>query len=175
GADHEGIAVEDQLVVPADQIAVRDGNAVLRGKGAQHLEPALRFSEEDRRGAEVQDDLGALGNEGFNRREVVKPAGQVARGPDVLADCDAYGLPGDCDGANGGCRLKIAVFVEGVVAREEGLEDLVLKPAVLEHGGGIVKRLPGAGIRLDVSDDERDGADLDGEGVEQGEIEGNEA
>ncbi len=43
--EREGVAVEDELVVPADGVAVKNRRAMLARDGGEHLEPLARLAE----------------------------------------------------------------------------------------------------------------------------------
>ena len=75
-------------------------------------------------------------------RGVPQVAAFVPKGfvvPDILADRQADFVPVEIDRRVFLCRLEIAVLVEDIVGREQGLEDEARRSAFFENGGGIEK------------------------------------
>ena len=75
--EHDGVAVEDELVLAADEVAEGEVRGVVARPGDEHLLAILGLADVERRGGEVDDQLRA------REREV---GGRRARLPDVLAD-----------------------------------------------------------------------------------------
>ena len=65
-ADCERVAVEDELIVSAHGVAVKDRHAFLRGDAREHLEAPLGLADGEGRGAQVHDQIGALRGQRFH-------------------------------------------------------------------------------------------------------------
>ena len=101
-------AIENQLVVPSDAVAVHQGRARIHGHGAEHLQSACRFALVEWRGAEVDDHVDPLAGQFFNWIPVV----------DILANGDAEPTAIPCDRFAGFAGLKIASLVKNIIGRQ---------------------------------------------------------
>ena len=121
GAHDEGVAVEDQFVLPAHLVDVRDGAPGLGHPALQHLEALGPPATVVGRRVEVDDDV-RPGAAGMGHGSVVEP--------DVLADGHADPGPGD---AEEGGRLvagdEPALLVEHAVVGQEALAVHARDPA----------------------------------------------
>ena len=111
GVDDGGVAVEDELVLAADEVAEDEREAVVARSRREHLLAALRLADVERRRGEVDEQLGSGGGE----------VGGGARLPDVLADGHADAQPAERHHEPLGARLEVALLVEDAVVREEAL------------------------------------------------------
>ena len=151
-ADGEGIAVEDELVVSADGVAVRDGDAVRACAGGEHFEAAARLADFEGRGAEIEDHFCALRGEGGEGIAVVERAREVFAAPDVFADRHAAADAGDFDGLVFFRRLEVAGLVEDIVCGQERLGDFADGLAAFEDCGGVAEGASGAGVHVHAAD-----------------------
>ena len=130
GADHQALAVEDELVLPPHKIGVDDVGPVVGGPGLEHRLPDLPLAGVEGRGRQVHDHLG------------IAVQGLVVKGPlgvpDVLADIDSDGRVPVADQGIGASRLEVAVLVEDPVVGKILLALDPHKPAAVDDGGRIV-------------------------------------
>jgi hypothetical protein len=124
------VAVEDQLVLPADGVAECDEADVVPRASNEHLFTLAVLAEVERRGREIDDELRSGEGEICGRR---------ARLPHVLADRDP-----DEDLAEANCdevvpRGEIPVLVEHAVIRQEALPVDSLHLSVGADGAGVEK------------------------------------
>jgi len=164
GVAHHGAAVEDQLVVAADGVAVDDRalhalRGVLDQLGAHRtlaLVPGTR--------GKVQDQVAAGGREGLDRVGATVEQARADRGmiPDVLADrqADATSFKFHDSGLGGG--LKIAVLVKDVVRGKQGLARHGQDLSLLAEGRRVQERAAKAGLIGDHG--AKDGGNLANEG-----------
>ena len=148
---------------------------MLRGERADHIIPALRLSDGERRSAQIQDHLRALADERFHRSGAIKTARQIFFRPDVLADRDANNRPAHFHRNNGASRLEVTVFVENVVGRQQRLEKFAHWLAVLEKRRGVEEWLAGLAVDIDITDEERNLANFTMKRLERCEIQRDEA
>src|SRR6185436_20324835 len=118
-AKDERVAVEYQLIIPPDRIAIDDRYMIGGCDGCQHLGAPLRFAEGKWRGAEIENEFRAGTNQSRNRGRAVKSAGKVLFRPNVFANGDAAADPGNFDHRWPESGLEIPVFIEHVVSREK--------------------------------------------------------
>ena len=108
------MAVEDELVLTADEVAERQVRRVVPRPGDEHLLAVLGLADVERRGGEVHDQLRA------GEREIGRGRAGL---PDVLADrrADEHVAAAEQDElAAGG---EVAVLVEDAVVGEDSACD----------------------------------------------------
>ncbi len=110
--EDDRVAVEDELVLPADEVAEREKRGRVARAGDEHLLPVLGLPHVERRGGEVDDELGS--REG-------QVGGGRARLPDVLADGRSDEDVADLDEDEVATLEEVPVLVEDAVVREEVL------------------------------------------------------
>ena len=71
------------------------------------------------RGAQVENDFGALLDQTAGRLAIVERAGKVMFGPNVLANRDTDFRPTTIERLDFVRRLKITVFVKDVISRQK--------------------------------------------------------
>src|SRR4030042_837191 len=140
---NQAAAVEDKLVLPADQVIKSENSHAVRGAGGNHPLAVAAFTEVIGRGADVEDNLGA---------GVSLCGGGPGLVPDILADVDADVDTGDGIDRAGITRPAVAVFIEDAVVGQEHLVVGADMLAVVDNGGGIVNILVG----IDKADDQGD-------------------
>jgi hypothetical protein len=127
--DDDAMAVEDQLVLSAHQVAHREGGAGLPRALLDHLLPREALAAVIGGGRGVHDQAGA--REGLHR-------GGRARVPDVLADREPHADPGHLDQRRAVARLEVAALVEDAVIGQEHLAVGRPHGAVGDDRGGVV-------------------------------------
>ncbi len=110
--EHDRVAVEDQLVLPADRVAEGEETAVVAGARDEHLLAVLGLADVVRRGGEVDDQLGA------GEREV---GGGRPGLPDVLADRRPDQRLAELQEHEVAAGGEVAVLVEDAVVGQEPL------------------------------------------------------
>ena len=110
--DHAGMAVEDQLVLPAHCVAERHEACVVACASHEHLLALDFLPDVERRRAHVHEQLGARQRQVGRRRP---------RLPHVLADRHADERLADLEQDEIAPRREIALFVEDSVVRQEPL------------------------------------------------------
>ena len=122
------MAVEDELVLAADEVAERQVGGVVARPGDQHLLAVLGLADVERRGGEVDDQLRT--GEGEIRR---RRAGL----PDVLADRGADEHVAAAEQHELSAGGEVAVLVEDAVVRKEVLAVDASQLPVSEHGACV--------------------------------------
>ena len=110
--EDDGVAVEDEFVLSADEIAEREVGARVASARHEHLLAVLGLADVERRRREVHDQLRSREREVRRRR---------ARLPDVLADREPNGRVPDPEEDEFTALREVAVLVEDAVVREEVL------------------------------------------------------
>ena len=159
GVEDDGAAVEDERVLPAHHVAVADDDGVVGGAGREHALSLVHLAGVEGRAVEVDDHLRA------GQRLRLHGARGV---PNVLADGDAHGHPGDAEDRRFGAGAEVAALVEDAVVGQVLLVIDTGAAAVVEDGGGV------AGVRGEV-DEADDGGDVQAAGglldaVERGQV-----
>ncbi len=128
GIEGEGVAVENQLILATDQVAVNGRHARRLDAISQHLDPLAGLVEMAGRGVEDEQQFGA----GL--------AGELggALFPDIGTDVDAAAHAVQRDDAGFGAGLEIALLVEDFVVRQAHLAIGRDFPAFLDNRGGVV-------------------------------------
>jgi len=127
--DDHRVAVEDELVLAADEVAERHRGQGVAGALHQHVLPLAALARVVGRGREV-DDHGGAGQ---------RLVGQRRPGlPDVLADGQADDGVADLDEAAAGALLEVALLVEDAVVGQVGLAVDPADLAAGQYGGGVV-------------------------------------
>ena len=165
-------AVEEQLVVATDGVAIDERSADLRDEAGEHLHAEPIFAEVPGRSGDVEKNLRASLDE--LTRGVAQVAALVPKRfvvPDILADRQADFASVEIDGGVFLSRLKIAVLVEDIVGREQhlraGREDFPM----LQKRHGIGRLASGlAFVAAHVADEQARLAGRRGEAFEHGEI-----
>ena len=127
--DGHAAAVEDQLVLAADEVAEDDRGEVVPSALDQHLLALRRLSGMVGGGGQVDDHLRAGDRLGAGRRAGL---------PDVLADGQPDGNVVQLDERGLGARLEVAVLVEYAVVRQEHLPVHGGHPAIGQDRGRVV-------------------------------------
>ena len=128
--DHEGVAVEDELVLAADGVAQCNERSGVARAGAEHLLPFAVAQQMERRGRDVDDQLRA------GEREV---GGGRSRLPHVLAHGDADQRFAVLEEIEPVSRREVAELVEDTVVRQEALLHECLHLAGSAHRGSVVE------------------------------------
>src|SRR5205814_7170656 len=143
-----------QLIVSADLVDVDEWLAESANLRAEKLDAERMLADGERRGAEVEENLGASGVQVGDRVLVIQsPRDQLLVVPEILADGEAGGdveCVADFDevfGFVGRARLEIAALVEHVVRRQKRLEVLADDLTVTTDTDGVVDgATDGAGV-----------------------------
>ena len=128
--EHDRVAVEDQLVLPADRVAERDEARVVARAHLQHLLALAVLADVERRRGDVRDQLRA-GEREIGRRR--------SRLPDVLADRRADEHVAEAQQEQVVARREVAVLVEDAVVRQVALAVDAAHLAVREHEARVVE------------------------------------
>ena len=123
------MAVEDELVLTADEAAEGEGRAVLAGSTTEHHLPLDALAGVVGRGREVED-------QGRSGERLC--AGRWAGLPDVLADGQTDPVRSEIDQAGAGAGREVALLVEDAVVWEVDLVVDAVEAAVGEDGGRVV-------------------------------------
>ena len=123
--EDDGVAVEDEFVLSADEIAEREVGARVASARHEHLLTVLGLADVERRRREVHDQLRSREREVRRRR---------ARLPDVLADREPNGRLPDPEEDEFTALREVAVLVEHAVVREEVFAVDRLHASVGAHG-----------------------------------------
>ncbi len=143
-------AVEDQLVVPADEVHVDHGDAPVASEPREHPSPQAGLPLGERRGRDVDDQVGPARQERLSRVVAIETAlaEEVLVVPEVLADREADPPAAEPDEGRGLRGLEVAHLVEDVVGREEALPGNGGGPAVPQEDRRVEQGLSGLrGIR----------------------------
>ena len=125
--EHDGVAVEDELVLPADEIAERDVRRVVTRARDEHLLAVLRLPDVEGRRAQVDEQRRA------GQREVGRGWPRL---PDVLADRRPDEHVAHLEQQQLAPGREVAVLVEDAVVREEVLAiDALDRPLCADEGG----------------------------------------
>ena len=128
--EHDRVAVEEELVLAADEVAEREVGGVVARARDEHLLAVLRLADVERRRGEVDEQLGAGEREVGRRR---------ARLPDVLADRRPDQRVAEPEQQQLAARREVAVLVEDAVVRQEALAVEALHLAVGADGAGVAE------------------------------------
>ena len=135
--EHHRRAVEDELVLAADEVHVDDRHRRVGGPGGEHRLALAQPARVVRRRVDVDDQLGAAGGLRDDR---------PGRAPRVLADRDADPDAADHEQrAVDGRRREVPLLVEHRVVREQVLAVDALHLAVRADRGGVVEVAAGLG------------------------------
>src|SRR3954470_20173396 len=85
---------------------------------------------------------------------------QIAVGPDIFTNRYAYSCARHVEWLDRLRRLKIAIFVEHVICRQQRLKCFPDRFSPLEQGGGVTKWFSPSRIAIDVADHYRRGTDF---------------
>ena len=140
--DDERVAVEDELVLAADERAERERGDVLAGALDDHRLALEALAGVVGRGGEVDDQRRAGERLVRARRPGL---------PDVLADRDADAVPRRARSGRPRAGLEVALLVEDAVVGQVHLAVDRRDAPVREHGGGVVD----VGAALGEADDRR--------------------
>ena len=147
--EHDRVAVEEELVLAADEVAEREVGGVVARARDEHLLAFLRLADVVRRRGEIDEQLGAGEGEVGRRR---------ARLPDVLADRRPDQRAAEPQQQQLASGREVAVLVEDAVVRQVALAVEALHLAVGADGAGVEeiavepgradeRRQPGARLR----------------------------
>ena len=138
GAEHAASPVEDEIVIAAELVHVRDRQTMFQRHAAEHLLAPAMFAGGERRCRHVQDHADAGGRELIDRIVMVAaPLPEVAIVPDVLADADPDPRAGDVEELRAVVRLEVAVLVEDVVGGQQGFPESLIDAAVAQQHGAV--------------------------------------
>ena len=161
GVEDHAAAIEDQLVLAADEIDVADEDALVGGAGGEELVAVLRLAGVERRAVDIHDHLGA----GLGLQD-----GGADGAPDVLADVHADPRAAFPPADNVDGRLiagtEVTLLVEDAVVGQVHLAVDADHRAVVGDGGRVVDVLVG----VDEADDRGDSARRLDDTVEGGEV-----
>ena len=115
----DGIAIENQLIVSADDVAITDRAPIGARERGDHLVPNRGFAQVKGRGAEIHNQFRALIDQAAHRLDVVERPRQIMFRPDVFADRDADLPPAKINGVTCARRLEVTVFIEHIVGRQK--------------------------------------------------------
>ena len=110
--EDDGASIEEELILSADGVAERDEAGAVARTDAEHLLALLCLSDMERRGRDVDDELGS------GKGEI---GGGRARLPDVLADRQPDGGLAESEHCQVASGREGSVLVEHAVVREEAL------------------------------------------------------
>jgi hypothetical protein len=127
--EDDAVAVENQLVLPADGVHVRDYNAMVYGARVEHLVAKVAFASVERRRTDVDDQF---------RISIRLGRRRPARVPDVLANVDAEIGAAELDDGARAARLEVAILIEHAVVRQEDLVVHGSKKPIMRYGGRVV-------------------------------------
>ena len=128
GAVDGRAAVEDQVVLSADEVAIEREHGVVGGASGEHLLALLRLAGVERGAVDVDDDFCA------GQALVLHRTGGV---PDVLANRYADPRAGDVEELHALAGTEVARLVEDAVVRQVLLVVCAGHVAIVDHGGGI--------------------------------------
>ncbi len=151
------MSVENQFIVRADGVDLHERHAFVAGDALEHREPRLLLADVPRRGGQVEDEVGALGDEFLHRVAAIAAVGpEIFVVPDVFTNRDAELAAIEREGRGAFRRLEVAVLVKHVVRRQQRF---ILPPdniTVLEDRGGVEERAPRPGrVFIHEADTER--------------------
>ena len=126
--EHDRVAVEDQLVLAADEVAEGEIRRVVPRPRDEHLLAVLGLADVEGRGREVDDQLRA------RQREI---GGGRPRLPDVLTDRRADEHVAAAEQEQVAAGGEVAVLVEDAVVRQVVLAVHPLQLSVREHGARV--------------------------------------
>src|SRR4030095_5158701 len=149
------VPVENQLIVSADGVAIKDRPLVGARQCRHHFVTNGWFVEREGRSAQVYDDLRALLDQTPRRLAIVKRAGEIMFRPDVFADRDADFFSIQIERLDLFRRLKITVLVEHIVSWEKRFMRFANRLTADEQGSGVVKRPGAAFVSIDKADEQR--------------------
>ena len=113
------VPVENELIVTADGVAIKDGPLVSARERRHHFITNRRFMQRERRRAQVENYVSALFDQTSSWFAVIKRAGEVMFGPNILANGDADFFPVQVERLDPRGRLEIAVLIENIVSRQK--------------------------------------------------------
>ncbi len=142
-AENHAIAIEDELVLAADQVRVSDECPVIGSAARNHLFTRPALAGVIRRTVDVDQQLGAL---------VGLPSHRAGWVPAVLADRHTDFDAGHLEYGTSMPDCEIALLVEHPVVGQEHLVVDGLDLTVMHEGGGVVE----VAILVDETDDRRD-------------------
>ena len=128
--EHDRVAVEEELVLPADGVAERDVRGVVARADAEHLLALAILAEMERRRRDVHEQLRA------GEREI---GGRRPRLPHVLADRHADDHVTMLEQEELVAGREVAHLVEDAVVRQEPLPHERLDLAVRAHRARVVE------------------------------------
>ena len=126
--EHDGVSVEDELVLAADEVAEREEGGVVPRARDEHLLAILGLADVVGRGGDVHEQLGA------GQREVGRGRPRL---PDVLADGGADQRLPEPEQHELAPGREVAILVEDAVVREVALPVDRAHLAVRADGAGI--------------------------------------
>jgi hypothetical protein len=141
----QAAAVEDQLVIAADGIAVKQRALRLGGQAGEHLVPHAILAEVPGRGGDIEDDAGTLAGEvqrGIARVTALPP--EILVIPHVFADGEADLDAVELDRRVPGGRLEITVLIKHIVSGQQRFGARGDNAPVLEQGDGVGHLAAGA-------------------------------
>ena len=119
---HNAVAVENEFVICADQVDLREWNLFVARDAPEHFQTRAFLSVVPRRCGEVQDDFRALRDKFLDRIAAVNPLRpEILVVPDVLIQIVMPSLrPLNSNGAALLAGSKITVLIKNIISRQQG-------------------------------------------------------
>ncbi len=157
GVERAAAAVEDEIVVAAELVDVRERHPILQRHAAEHLLAPAVLAGGERGRRQVDDGFGARAHQLFDRIVVIPPAlPEVAIVPDVFADADAQPPAAKSQDLRSVERLEVPVFVEDIVGGQKGFPKPLIDGAAVGERRRVEQRPSLVGrIRLGQADQHR--------------------
>ena len=176
--EREAVAVENQFVIAAHEVAVHDGNAVFPRHTLEHVMTVALLAQMIRRRGHVQNRLRMqlASHQLMDRAAFVELCRQIILRPNVLANRQAQALTAEADHRIGVSGLEIAVFVEYIVRGQQHLLAAGDRFPVLDERDRVhVVTARALGVEIHVTDEQRGWADLRGQFVQYPQVVVNKA
>src|SRR5437667_8156972 len=117
GIHGEGIAIEHELIIAADKIAIADRPMIRARLRRDHFKAARRRAQPKWRRTQIKNDLRALVYQTAHRFDIVERSGEILVRPDVLTNRDTDFCPAEIKRCDATRRLEITVLIKNIVSR----------------------------------------------------------